>query len=741
MSTTRRAAWCAVLALLASLLVVTGAAAPAGAISAGTIDGGPERFVVPGPVTVSGTDPGFTSGTVTVTLGGTFSGNVWVPTVIGTGTVSADGTWTVAADTGPQQAGSLQLSVMVPDAGGAQAQLMQRWWFRSPASDLVITSPTAGATITSSASDCLTLTGHMASSPLNLQPGAGLAYGRFGDTVVYGDISAGPGPGDVTACLPARLVPDGPVTVWMLVSDGTTSRVASTQATVDLTTTASLTGYGNGNWVSVVGAVHDAGPDLAFTATFDGATIPFNPILGTVAHPEQVLVDRGVDVFAWTNAHTEQTTTQLVADGPHEFHVSMTSRGVTTDLGGFPVTVVTDGRLTVDAGSVAGGALNLSGHYDNLPSPFAGQPLSAVVTVGGVTFTDTTHESVTDASPSQYGRNTWALTGLALPGGQPSGPVDVTVKGLDHHAVWTCVRVSITGTTVTPIPCDALPPAPPAAASVTASGIRAANVNLTPPTTDGGSPITGYTVDITPDFNASLRTRLTSTGTSTSIPLPVPWMSDTTVEVRAVTAVGSSEPVVLRLITTYPQITSSVRSVPLGARWPFSVSAFSSAHPASTPVQVQYRALPTAAWRTVLSTSVGADATVPLSLVPTASGYYRVVSLGQGQVLGFESAPIALTVVPKPPVAIKASATTVALRGRVTISGASIAGERGNRAVLQRLVGRRWVALVKVPVASTGRFAVALRTTSRGTFAYRWVLPAWHGNPVGASRAVAVRVR
>ncbi len=726
-------------ALTASLAVGLSSAGTAGAVSAATLDGGSDRFVTAGAVAVTGTDPGVSSGTVTVSLGGTFVANVWQPNVIGTGAVSADGTWSVDTLTGPHAAGSDQLVVMVPAVGGGEAQLMQTWWFSSPAADLAITSPAQGSTVTAGAAGCLNVTGHMSGTVLSVFEPASIAKARVGDTVVaFARPTAGPGPRDVTACLPVSSLPDGPVRVWLLVSDGTNSYVATADVAVDLTTTASLAGYGNGDVVTLAGSITDAGPDLALTATFDGSDIPvLAPLDGQISVP----VHREVDVFTWNAAHNEQSTTQVVPDGPHEFHVWMSSRGRSTDLGVFPVSVDTAGRLTVDSGSFANGVLGLTGHYDNLPSPFVGQPLTVVASAGGDPVTDTAHETVVPASPSQYGRNTWSVSGLVVPGTSLGGPVDVTVTGLDHHAIWTCVRVSVTGTTVTPTTCDATPPGPPAAATVTASGIRTATVTVTPPSTDGGSPVTGYTVDYTPDFDVSLRTRITSDAAATSIPISVPWMSDTTVEVRAVTAVGSSQPVVLRLSATYPQITSTVRSVPLGTRWPFSVWAFSSAHPASTPLQVQYRALPTAAWRIVLTTSVGADATLPLSLVPTASGYYRVVSLGQGQVLGAESAPIALTVVPKPPVGIKVSATTALLRGRVTFSGSTLTAEKGNRIRLQRLVGGKWVVLTSTPVASTGRFAVVLRMSPRGRFAYRWVLPAWKGHPVGVSKAVVVRTR
>ena len=738
MTWTRRVALGAAVTLLAPMLVTLGGVgAASAAVVGGTLDGGSDRFVTPGPVTVSGNDPGVSAGTVTISLGGTFVANVWVPNVIGTGDVNADGSWSVPTVTGPHAPGTDLLDVRVPAPGGGEAQLMQTWWFESDAADFAITSPAAGATLTSTPAGCLTLTAHFTGTPLTIQGNASMAHARFGDTVTWAYVSPGAAPGDVTACLPVSQLPDGPVTAWIMVGDGATSAVARTTLTLDLTTTASLSAYSDGDVVAVAGALHDAGPDLALTATFDGTDIPIEAAVGTVADRASVQVYRGMDVFAWKPGHQEITTTQLVPDGDHEFHLSMTSRGTTTDLGVFPVHVNTQGRLTIGAGSFVNGILNLAGELDNLPSPFAGQPLSVAATAGSPTVTDSTTPQVVLASPSQYGKNTWSLKDLVVPGG--AGTVDVTVKGLDLHAAWTCVRVTVTGSTVTPVPCAATAPSPPLAVGVTASGVRTATVTLSAPTTDGGSPVTGYTVDTWDDFSPFAKTRFSSAGTSTTITLANLDEAPHGIEVRAVTAAGTSEPVTLHLDVAYPAISSAVASVPLGTRWPVSVSVSSQARLPSTTVQLQFQAAGTTAWKVVVTTTVAPDQLKVLSIAPTVSGRFRTVSIGQAQVLGGEGPAVALTVVPKPPVSIRASATSVRLRSKVTFSGATLVAEKGNRAHLQRLVSGRWLNVTSVVVASTGRYSAAPAMSPRGRYAYRFVLGAWKGRPAGVSTAIYVR--
>ena len=169
------------------------------------------------------------------------------------------------------------------------------------------------------------------------------------------------------------------------------------------------------------------------------------------------------------------------------------------------------------------------------------------------------------------------------------------------------------------------------------------------------------------------------------------------------------------------------------------MSASSQTRLPSTTVQLQFQAAGTAAWKTVVATVVAPDEHKVLSLTPTVSGRYRTVSLGQAQVIGGEGPSIQLTVVPKPPVSVRASATSARLRSRVTFSGTTLVAEKGNRAYLQKLVSGRWLNVTSVLVGSTGRYAVAPAMAPRGRFAYRFVVGAWKGRPAAASTAVYVR--
>jgi titin len=221
-----------------------------------------------------------------------------------------------------------------------------------------------------------------------------------------------------------------------------------------------------------------------------------------------------------------------------------TGPGITATGSSSPLTLtgLTDGTpyfVTVYATNLAGNSLE-SGAFPVLPASLPGAPTSVTATLisGGVSvaFTPPTN---TGGAPINSYTVTSNPGGITATGGQ--GPI--TVRGLTNGVTYTFTVVATTAAGNGPASAASNPvtpqaftiPSPPLVPSA-AAGNQQAAVSFAPPFSDGGSPITSYTVTSNPGG-------ITASGTSS--PIMVSGLingSSYTFTVVATNAAGNSQP-------------------------------------------------------------------------------------------------------------------------------------------------------------------------------------------------------
>lgn len=504
---TRTGASALVVALLAGVLSVVTPAGPAAAWSPPTLDGPTYDWITPGPgYRVSGTVPGGAGLTVTAYL---YSFGSPGPVLFGTATIAADDTFSVTGDTSPvTMSGSLAVDVPQTYAGGTgTTELRRDLWVDQGAPMLTLDVPGGGAPVTDlGPKGCLPVTGHLADPTLTWNSSAPSVYVGDGMTVTSEPMfpgSNGADPSTLTGCVPLDAISNGTIDVWisLLTPSGAeyNTRVQVPLALVSSTGPAQV--YASDSYVNLILPVTNPGPDTSLAVTLDGAPDPaVGPVPLWRSGPGYVY-QFDDNALVWD---TTGQPLQLLADGVHIFHAVLTSRGVVTDLGDFPVTVDTQAHMTVDAVSADAGSVTVTGHEDNIVPDVTPNPTIVVTHPGMSPVSGTRDALITTNGTGGYGTSTWSETvGVTLPAdGIPS---TVTVSGHDYHGNVVTVSAQVPAIfpptsppPTSPPPPPSPPPVPGAPTGVTARVGNAsaqvfwgsASVNL--------SPVTGYVATASP---------------------------------------------------------------------------------------------------------------------------------------------------------------------------------------------------------------------------------------------------
>jgi hypothetical protein len=736
----RRGVLPVVVALVAGLVTW---AAPASAVDSGSasLDGGPHRFISPGTLSVTGTVPSGAGGSVTATITNANGTSVDLGSVV----VGQDDRFALSAPTGALADGGHGLLVRTPPTATwpSGQQLTQGLWVRQDTAAVTIQSPATGSTVTAlSAEGCLPITFRTGSLPFAVNTSASYAYVMVGDAAVSARVESA-----TAACLPVEDIPNGPATVWVeLVGDSpAVSRLGRADVTLALTSHVELAAVSIGNgafegvpWsgggARLVGTITAAGPDTTVSATLDGVAVPVQ--LAAPLPPGSYGRRVTAEVDAWTDG------VEKLADGVHTWRATSTSRGVTTDLGSFDVTVSSAGRLDVTSTSETSGVIPISGEVDNVMRTSSRPTLTYTASRAGsdpVVVDDPNGTTIT--YDAVLGASRFSTT---IPAPEGTGPVKLQVSGVDTRSLPVCDAVTISGGTVTAATCDPVIPAPPGVVSVVSSGYGSATVTLSPPAVTGGAPITGYTVTARETGGATRTFR--SVGSDPHVQLADLPVGDIrwTLAATAENSAGSSlRTVAGALGSLTAQYEPRSASIPLGSSLTFGFRLDTAGAPASDyPAQVQFRRTGTSTW-TIVASLTAKDGQVlnSVRLTPTASGSYRLAVGGQGRVVGGVFEPVQVAVLGPPAVTLRLSPSRVKLRSKVTFSGSVVPGTRGQKVSIQRNVKGSWQTVLSATTTATGAYKAVYKVRTKTAYRWRAVTAAGFGRPAGASAAVLLKVR
>ncbi len=150
---------------------------------------------------------------------------------------------------------------------------------------------------------------------------------------------------------------------------------------------------------------------------------------------------------------------------------------------------------------------------------------------------------------------------------------------------------------------------------------------------------------------------------------------------------------------------------------------------------------PSGTWARVASIARAAATTYSsfsITVRPTATTRYRVAYLGDA-VSAAATSPV-LTVSVAPSITARASATRVAARRPLAISGVVRPVLAGQTVTVQRLVGSRWVNLGAARLTRTGTYKAVVRLPARGTALLRVIKAPDRDRLAGVSAPVRVTV-
>lgn len=742
------------LALLLATSLAAGALALGASTSATaaagdpTIDGDPNVFTSANSITVSGTDPNNIGGTVDIQLNMASQG---------TPTVQPDGTWSGQIDLTGLPDDRYQVTVIA-----GNTPLYKSVWVHRDTTSLQITSPLPGATITSSADGCISVTATLNAPGATLNPHEMAGFlsvdGIRSVATAYVDGTA------VTTCVSIKDVPNGAGSIWVqLISDGR-SYLARVPITLALVSQVSVSAFAGPDGVVVTGSVTEPGPDTVLTTSLDGGA------------PEPVELRQAgafTDVTTpWTFTHYDEAWVinsvfgmpykdREVADGPHTVTLNVTSRGVTNQHGPYDVVVDGTGKLTIDTAdsTTNPGTIGFSGTIDSIDAgEYPTYNLRYDAWIDGVYYGSNNSPKYTWHAPAHFGENRWAFT-VGLPVSGPTGPVMFQVSALDRALNPVCNAVTVDGATTTPTPCKPLPPGIPTGLKVVATSPTTATLTFTAPTKTGGAPITGYTatagsiaVNPFPTFDSvGAKTSISLTGLTTG--------RDVFVDVKARNSAGSSyasRPVALYSSDIFcnvkPKSTiklNSSISVTCGYDNGLRLLYF---QPDPVKVSLQLRKPGSTVWTTVGTKTVPlADYftfTTPLKGVTGTWGIrltspaFTAPARYPAGVVRPAISPTLKTLVtgPAPTLSLAVSSNRITLGKTVTFTGRSTPTYAGQKVFLVRYFQGGWSPITSKTVSSTGAYSFSYKPTSRLDLKYAVWTPAAVGRPAGQSPSLLVTV-
>ncbi len=266
-------------------------------------------------------------------------------------------------------------------------------------------------------------------------------------------------------------------------------------------------------------------------------------------------------------------------------------------------------------------------------------------------------------------------------------------------------------------------------------GAGSAVVSWLPPTNEGGSPVTRYSVSVSPGGKVVTTTGSARSATVTGLAGGVTYAF----AVRAANVAGTS-----------PVATTSAAGTAVGLSAPAAITAGRSAGisgslrtSAGVPLAgrtVRILAKPSGATAFVTTATVVSNAAggFAATVRPTRSTQYAAAYAGGPALMGASSPVRSIAV--RRYLTLRSSKPTVRHGSPAFLSGVATPAQYRLAVSLQRYTGRTWVSVATTTLAASGAFRATWRPAVAGTYRLRAVVPASRGNAAGVSATVVLRV-
>jgi hypothetical protein len=307
-----------------------------------------------------------------------------------------------------------------------------------------------------------------------------------------------------------------------------------------------------------------------------------------------------------------------------------------------------------------------------------------------------------------------------------SGTIEVTATDVDGATVTASVPWTVE---------EPEPPAMPVGVFVTGASGGKALVEWDDPYPPGGTPVTGYSVRVSPG------TTRTVAASARSITLTgLDNRTSYTIGVRATSARGDSLEKTLTLTPTSLPLTVKPTAITYGAAPVLSGQVIrGGAGPiAGAIVTLDQRPAGRTTWSRIGSTKTDRTGAWRSTVKPSTTTAYRVSYPGSYGMWAATSATPSATV--RYAVKIKASTTRPKAKKKITINGTVRPVRAGVKVTLQRKVGSKWVTVTTVKTAKNGTYSIA-RAFTRGTWTLRVSAAGGSANATATSSTVTLRVK
>jgi hypothetical protein len=323
-------------------------------------------------------------------------------------------------------------------------------------------------------------------------------------------------------------------------------------------------------------------------------------------------------------------------------------------------------------------------------------------------------------SPGGCTDSNGSLTGKTIGGGGGGGS-----SFAEASATGVVFTVGVNATSAGSVSIDSsLPTAPTAPASASAVGAAtSATVSWTAPTSDGGSPVTGYSVTVSPgatviDVGPAVRSTPV-TGLSAGVTYSF--------AVRAINATGPSPAKTASAKGTTLTITKSASAVSYGSKPIVSglLKTITGTALAARSVTILAKKTGATAYTAVGTATTNASGAYTLAVKPTIGTLYAASFAGGAGVMARSTAGVPISV--RPRVTFALSDSTATRRQTVAFSGAVSPASANRTVFLQRLVSGTWTSVKSMKLSATSRFTFAWRPTTGADSYFRVLVPARPG--------------
>jgi len=265
-------------------------------------------------------------------------------------------------------------------------------------------------------------------------------------------------------------------------------------------------------------------------------------------------------------------------------------------------------------------------------------------------------------------------------------------------------------------------PSPPASASAVGAATTA-TVSWTAPTSDGGSPLTGYSVTTTPGGAVVAVGPAVLSTPITGLSAGVTYSFD----VRAVNATGSSTATTASALGTSLTLKASTKAVTYGSAATVSgvLKTVAGSPLSARSVRILGRPAGVAAYTTVGTVTTNASGAYALSVKPSKGTSYVAVFLGGAGVMGRSTTAVVVSVAPR--VTFALNDATATRTQTVVFAGVVSPNSKLQTVFLQRFVAGKWSSVKSMKLTTASSFRFAWRPTSGADYYFRVLVPARTG--------------